>query len=616
MLRALRNKSQSFLFKIFLVLIVIGFAAWGVGDLTGNKIPPIFKSNDFEISYEQIINDFNRSRATNTGTIDIQTAIQNGFLENVLISNKAKLILNQEAEYLDLTIPRLILKKQISDNDQFKENLNNKDVFSEKKFNSLLRNNNITESEYIENLQLQLLNNKIFDHIYDINFYNKSFSQDFLKWQNRKLDLDYIFTPYVKKINELLNDNSKKEYYNKNISDFKVPKLRNLSFILFKPDLFYEDIIISEEQITNSYNERISEFKTPETRSYLQVIFKKKEKADEFYKKVLDNNDFINQAKLLNLNETDIKFSNISKNDLTKNIKDIIFKIPNKGLIQPFKTNFGFHVVQINTINKEKVKLIEEVFDIIKKDITHDIATEKLYENIEFINDLAFSGNNLNEIIKLSKIKNLKINKILNVSKTGDIYDKFKPKKSNLNKKFIDEIWKLDVNEVSELLEIKDNEFVLLNIDDEIAETQLTYSDAEKLVSERLNEELKVKTTKFKSENNFKQASPKNLIKIVNLKRTNNKNLSKVFNNYVINKIFKTKVGKLNSVETLTGILTFKILKESYDLKFDNKSIEQIDNNFKENMLSDIQSHYYKNFETFHKIKTNLKSLDSLVNSK
>ena len=58
MLRALRNKSQSFLFKIFLVLIVIGFAAWGVGDLTGNKIPPIFKSNDFEISYEQIINDF------------------------------------------------------------------------------------------------------------------------------------------------------------------------------------------------------------------------------------------------------------------------------------------------------------------------------------------------------------------------------------------------------------------------------------------------------------------------------------------------------------------------------------------------------------------------------
>ena len=158
MLRALRNKSQSFLFKIFLVLIVIGFAAWGVGDLTGNKIPPVFKSNDFEISYEQIVNDFNKSRATNTGVIDVQTAIQNGFLNKVLISNKAKLIINQESQYLDLNVPRFIIKKQISENDQFKENLNNQNVFSEKKFNTLLRNNNISENEYIENLQLQILN--------------------------------------------------------------------------------------------------------------------------------------------------------------------------------------------------------------------------------------------------------------------------------------------------------------------------------------------------------------------------------------------------------------------------------------------------------------------------
>ena len=130
MLRALRNKSQSFLFKIFLVLIVIGFAAWGVGDLTGNKIPPIFKSNDFEISYEQIINDFNKTRNTNTGMIDVQTAIQNGFLNNVLVRNKAKLILNQEAQYLELAVPRTIIKKQISNNENFKELKNNRNVFS------------------------------------------------------------------------------------------------------------------------------------------------------------------------------------------------------------------------------------------------------------------------------------------------------------------------------------------------------------------------------------------------------------------------------------------------------------------------------------------------------
>ncbi len=615
MLRALRNKSQSFLFKIFLVLIVIGFAAWGVGDLTGNKIPPIFKSNHFEISYEQIINDFNKSRTTNTGTVDVKTAIQNGFLNNVLIQNKAKLIINQESQYLDLYVPRSIIKNQISQNEQFKENLNNKNIFSEKKFNTLLRNNNITEKEYIETLQLQILNNKIFDHIYNIKNYNTSFSKDFYKWQNRKLDLNYIFTPYLKKFNQKLDENSKKTFYNNNKNNFKIPKLRNLSYLSFTPELLYNDIKVTQEQIENSYYERISEFKTQETRNYFQIIFNTKQKANNFYKKVLNNNDFINQAKLLNFNEIDIIFDKISKDDLTNDTKDNIFNIQKTGLIKPFKTNFGFHVVQLNSINEEKIQLLEEVSDDIKKDLTHNLATERLYERIEFINDLAFSGNNLSEIIKLSKIEDLKINKISNVSIDGIVYINFKPSNSSLNKKFLDEIWKLEVNEISELLEINENEFVLINIDNEINEKQLTYIDAEKLVIEKLNEKLKVKKTKSISEKNFKNINPDNLNKILNLKRFENKNLSKVFNNYVVNNIFKSKIGETNSIETITGILTFKILKENQNLKFDKKLVNQIDNDFKENMLSDIQSYYYKNFEMFHKIKSNLKPLESLVSS-
>ncbi len=613
MLRALRNKSQSFLFKIFLVLIVIGFAAWGVGDLTGNKIQPIFKSNDFEISYDQIINDFNKSRTTNTGVIDIQTAIQNGLLNNVLIRNKAKLVLNQETQYLDLIVPRSIIKKQILENDQFKEKLNDKNIFSEKKFNSLLRNNNITENDYIENLQLQLLNNKIFDHIYDIEIYNTSFSKDFYKWQNKQLDINYIFTPYLKKIIKKLDNNLKKTHYNEFKDNFKIPKLRNISFITFTPNLFYDGIIVSNEQIKNSYNERINEFKKPETRNYLQIIFKTQKEANNFYNKVFIKNNFINQAKLLNFNETDIKFENVNKNDLTKNIRDIIFKTSKTGLIKPFQTNFGFHVVNINKISKEKVQKLSEVSDIIKKDLTHDLATEKLYERIESINDLAFSGNNLNEIIKLSEIKNLKINQKFNISRNGMVYNNFKPLNSNFNNKFLNEIWKLEINEVSELLELNENEFVLLNIDSENNEKLLTYAEAEKLVTEELLEKLKIKNTKLKSVNNFKKTNSKDLNKIFGLKRFENKNLSNIFNDYIINDIFKSKIGEIKSINTATGILTFKIIKESSKMKFDPKILKQIDNDFKENMLSDIQSSYYKNFETFHKIKSNLQPLDNLV---
>ena len=49
MLRALRNQTQSIFFKCFLVLLICGFALWGVGDLTGgSKEVPILTTKNVQ----------------------------------------------------------------------------------------------------------------------------------------------------------------------------------------------------------------------------------------------------------------------------------------------------------------------------------------------------------------------------------------------------------------------------------------------------------------------------------------------------------------------------------------------------------------------------------------
>ena len=58
MLRALRNQTKSIFFKCFLVLLICGFALWGVGDLTGGagekKVLTLLMGNTF---YKQIKNE-------------------------------------------------------------------------------------------------------------------------------------------------------------------------------------------------------------------------------------------------------------------------------------------------------------------------------------------------------------------------------------------------------------------------------------------------------------------------------------------------------------------------------------------------------------------------------
>ena len=358
------------------------------------------------------------------------------------------------------------------------------------------------------------------------------------------------------------------------------------------------------------YKERLDTFTRPETRDYFQVIFKTYDKAEAFYNKILTNQNFIKYAKELNFNEKDIRFKDISKINLTKKLSKIIFKPTDNILLKPFQSNFGYHVVQILKINKETTKKLEEVSQSLTYELKYNLASDKLYEKIDLINDLAFSGNNLEEIIQLSKIKNLKINKISNLSKNGLTYIDFKPSKINLDQKFLNEVWNLQTNEISELFEINENEFILLNVDNEIEGRSLGYTDAKELIEEKIQLDTKIKETKLKSERDFLKP---NLKKLFGLKRDQNQNLESFFTNNVLIKIFSSDTGKINSLETVSGILTYKVLKKSTPNKLNNKNIKEIDKNFRDELISDIQSIFYKSFETNQKIKTNLNSLNNLI---
>ncbi|MGY9058969.1 MAG: SurA N-terminal domain-containing protein [Candidatus Puniceispirillales bacterium] len=85
MLRSLRNQTQSIFFKAFLFLLIIGFALWGVGDLTGGlNQKPILSVDSKEVTSEEIINELNRLRYTLAQRPSHQEVINNGMLKTVL----------------------------------------------------------------------------------------------------------------------------------------------------------------------------------------------------------------------------------------------------------------------------------------------------------------------------------------------------------------------------------------------------------------------------------------------------------------------------------------------------------------------------------------------------
>ena len=236
MLRSLRNKSQSIFFKIFLVLIIIGFAFWGVGDLTGqgdNK--PVFKTEKFEVNFKQIVKDFDLARNSLSTPLNIEDAIKNGILNQVLTNHKIRILTNQEAENKNLTIPREFLKENISEDKAFHD----KDKkFSAKKFKRILSQNRLSEEEYLSLLSLNLIRNHLVLPIKVNAKYNNVFSKKFFEWENKILNIKYNHTKFIDKEKiEKPNDIDLKNYYEENKSLYFLPKLRNFSYLLVRGHL-------------------------------------------------------------------------------------------------------------------------------------------------------------------------------------------------------------------------------------------------------------------------------------------------------------------------------------------------------------------------------------------
>ena len=137
MLRALRNQTKSIFFKCFLVLLICGFALWGVGDLTGGSKGEIVLSiEDKKISLEDVLNEINRARYMLPDRPSMEDAIKNGLHNNILNKLEQEILINKEANYLNLKVPLSEKTKLIQKERAFKDPLGN---FSQNKFTQTLK---------------------------------------------------------------------------------------------------------------------------------------------------------------------------------------------------------------------------------------------------------------------------------------------------------------------------------------------------------------------------------------------------------------------------------------------------------------------------------------------
>lgn len=354
MLRTLRNQTQSIFFKAFLVLLIIGFAAWGVGDLSGNSNQnSVLSVGKQKITSEEIINELNKVRYRIPQRPSINEAIKNGVLNDVINKFEQEILINAEAKKLNLYVPLNIQTMAIRDEQAFKDPLGK---FSQVRFLKSLNNAGLNEEKYLDMINTEAYFKQLSMPISLNKTYNTKIVKKLIEWQNEVREIDYFFLDKIKENKIKVPDaNDLQVFYNEYKDLYKIPVTKNFKYIEIQPSDFKKKITVNDKKIKEIYESEITKYTSNEERSLYQVISQDIDKANAFIKKLKENDDFVKLAKdQFSLSKKDIDIGFVKKYELPKETKKQIFDGKTKDVIGPIKTKFGYAIYQLNTINPKK----------------------------------------------------------------------------------------------------------------------------------------------------------------------------------------------------------------------------------------------------------------------
>ena len=374
MISKFKSITNSKISWVIVALIAIPFVFWGMGDVfTKGNTNNIAKINNNTISVTDFITHVNESGLNENL---IRENLDKNIFEDLLSQLISQRLMEMEIESLNLNISDKTLKDKIISNKNFFDNKNN---FSRTKYEKFLLENNISASQFENNLKSNELQKVLFSYINGGLVIPKFLVDKKFESENRNIEIDFVN----------LEENYK--------TDFNSQELN--SFIRENEDKLKKDFI----------NFRYAKL-TP------QILLDTEEYNDEFFKiiddidnKVLNNENFELIAKQYNLeikvvnnyypydnefNSVYSKKNNLNQINLIDNndhyllfeIDRIVNKLPN--------------INSDNFLEEIKISLINQFRFEYNKKLIEDIQNKKLnYEDLK-----NFSKSNEVENIQISSI--------------------------------------------------------------------------------------------------------------------------------------------------------------------------------------------------------------------
>jgi peptidyl-prolyl cis-trans isomerase D len=401
MLQRIRDHVSGWGAAVVLGLIAVVFVFWGIDfknaatsygvRVNGEKIP----LQQLQRSWQERLSQL--QQASHGALPDEVVKAQQQALVDDLVRQK---LLTQRADDLGYRASNALLAETIQ---QFPE-LQVDGKFSRDRYAALLRAQGRTEPQFEADLRRSLAISQLQNGIVLSSFLTPGEVTRRVALTQEERQIDYAIVSAASLAADITaGDADIAAYYEAHKADFMTPESVTLEYVELTLDDVAGEVEVTEDGLRSYYEQVKDRFETPERRRARHILIESgkddaaaKAKAEEIAEKIRAGGDFAALAREFSQDPGSAKQGGelgwASRGMYVGPFEEALFSMKAGELRGPVKTQFGYHVIQLEEIDPGKLRSFEDVRQELEAEYRRDQAASAFYDKSQQLADEAFAA--------------------------------------------------------------------------------------------------------------------------------------------------------------------------------------------------------------------------------
>ncbi|TCS42582.1 SurA N-terminal domain-containing protein [Reinekea marinisedimentorum] len=409
MLQVFRNSAKGNVGKIIVGLIVVTFVLFGaesIVSIAGNSAPATVNGDKVsEIEYQRLLSSRQQELASQYGAeFAAQLANSSVLKEQVLNSLINQILQQQLTSKLEFQVSEEQVLESLAEITAFQvDGKFDKDIYE-----SLLAANGYNHATFVAEQKAQTALTQMQAGVANSAFSVEKTAKRYASLMSQKRLVSYKeFTSSDFLEEAQATEQQIENYYQENQQEFISPEQVKVEFVRLTQSFLASQVEVTDAQVQSAYEAYVAELKGQETREVSHILFADGDDAEAEAQATLQRLNageaFGDLAAELSDDPGSAEFGG-SLGELIEGVYvgefyDAAIALAEEGDVsEPVKTEFGYHLIRLDTINKPTIDSIDQKRDQLIAQIKATTAAEELLFVQEELADLSFSSDSLTAV--------------------------------------------------------------------------------------------------------------------------------------------------------------------------------------------------------------------------